>query len=108
MIILKEAARTDGTIGHGWSVGFDDHNIILYKLGFVTKKKSENLGEPTCRPEGYYSNLSHLLRGMMSKQVIADGKDVKSIEELDKKLDEFCSKVWNTINKDVNELKTSR
>ena len=109
MVVLKEAVKLpDGTIEHGWGVGFDDHNIILYKLGFVTKEKSKNLGQPSHVPEGYYPNLSSLLRGMMSKQVIIEGEGITSIEELDKKLDEFCSKVWYAVNDDVNKLKTSR
>ena len=115
MIILKQPVETNNTtmllgkevkvVENGWGIGFDEMNIILYKLGISTNQNSKSYGEVTKTAEGYYPNLSACIRGMVNKQLILDGDTSASLEELNKNMDAFCKDVWEGVNNLVNNAK---
>lgn len=77
----------------------DALNIILNEKG-VAGEKSKNPGEPTLRAIGYYTNLDHLIIGLVNRKVKAS--TVESIKELAaeiQKINKWARETFSSVNK---------
>lgn len=107
MIILKTPVHLDSkTVEHGWGIVLEELNITLYKLGINLTVESKAYLQTTKSVEGYYPNLSALIRGMVSKEVML--QDVETLKELDSKLDVFCKGVWGQVNFLRNQIELEK
>lgn len=104
MIKLKEATLLHGSIvDYGWGVTFDELNIMLVKIGINTKEDSKKYLENTYSTEGYYPNLSALIRAMYTKE-LCSLVDIEKLEGLQQHMDDFCKGIWVELNKLKKEV----
>lgn len=87
-IVLK---REIPDVEVGYAITTDEYNIILNKLGINAK------GDITMQGIGYYSNISTLIRGLLSKQLILEGSVLTDLQSIEDKMEEFAQKICKTL-----------
>ena len=101
MIILKHPVALGTTsivlkrevpdVEVGYAITMDEYNVILNKLGINTK------GETTIQGIGYYSNISILIRGLLSKQILMEGSTISDLQALEDKMEVFAQQICKTL-----------
>ena len=101
MIILKHPVALGTTsivlkheipdVEAGFAITTDEYNIILNKLGINAK------GDITMQGIGYYSNISTLIRGLLSKQLLLEGSTLSDLKSIEDKMEEFAQKICKTL-----------
>lgn len=88
-----------------YAISADDMNLVLHERKVNTNEKSDNFGNVYYSNLGYYHNVESLLKGMVNKKINVELQNLKDLNDLNKDIDNWISKLHDNFVSIVKELR---